>query len=82
MEIDMKKDKGDVYWYRPDGKKKRPIAYSTSACSYLVGILSLEHETVSDVYNAIHYDLEAKEIVKKYIDLGYGDCLARELFRY
>jgi hypothetical protein len=74
------KNKGDVYWMLPN--KKRPIAYSTVATNQLVGLLSEEYETIQDVYNAITYDREAKEILQKYIDLGYGNEVAREWFKY
>ena len=72
----MKKSKGDVYWMVPN--KKKPIAYSTKATSDLIVILAETNETIVDVYNAINYDQDAKEILKKYIDLGYGNEIARE----
>ena len=75
-----KKNKGDVHWTAPN--KKKPIAYSTVATSQLVGLLSEEHKTIQDVYNAVTYDQEAKEVLQKYIDLGYGNETARNWFRY
>lgn len=75
----MAKNKGDVYWYVP--KYKKPIAYSTVATKNLVDALAEDYETIIDVYNAINYDAEAKAILKKYIDLGYGNQIAREWFR-
>lgn len=75
----MKKSKGDVHWMVPN--KKKPIAYSTKATSDLIVILSETNETIIDVYNAINYDQDAKEILKKYIDLGYGNEIAREWFK-
>jgi hypothetical protein len=74
------KRKGDVHWFVPN--KKKPIAYSTVATSDLIGLLSQECETIQNVYDAINYDEEAKEILQKYIDLGYGNEVAREWFRY
>ena len=74
------KNKDDVCWTVPN--KKKPIAYSTVATSNLIGLLSQEYETIHDVYNAVVYDVEAKEILQKYIDLGYGNEIAREWFRY
>lgn len=74
------KIKGDVSWTVPN--KKKPIAYSTVATSNLIGLLSQEYETIQDVYNAINYDAEAKEISQKYIDLGYGNEIARQWFKY
>jgi len=76
--------KGDVWWYRPHTKfseDKRPIAYSTRAVSDLIVVLSRENETIYDVYNAINYDEEAKEILQKYIDLGFGNEVASNLFK-
>ena len=74
------KIKGDVHWHIPG--KKKPIAYSTTAASDLIGVLAEDFETIQDVYNAINYDPEAKAIMQIYIDLGYGNQIAREWFRY
>lgn len=74
------KRKGDVHWYIPN--KKKPIAYSTVATSDLIGLLSQDFETIQDVYNAINYDKEAREILHIYIDLGYGNEIASEWFKY
>lgn len=76
------KSKGDVIWYSIDRKKKRPIAYSTRATSDLICLLSEDHETILDVFNAINYDDEAKNILAIYIKLGYGNETARKHFRY
>lgn len=73
------KSKGDVSWTVP--KRKRPIAYSTKAVSDLIVVLAQEYETIADVYNAINYDIEAKAVLQKYIDLGYGNQIAREWFK-
>ena len=75
----MKKSKGDVEYRLPN--KKKPIAYSTKATSDLIVVLAQDYETISDVYNAINYDQDAKDVLQKYIDLGYGDVVAREWFR-
>ena len=74
------KMKGDVHWTVPN--KKKPIAYSTVATSNLIGLLAQDFETIQDVYDAINYDEEAKEILQKYIDLGYGNEIAKQWFRY
>ena len=74
------KIKGDVSWTVPN--RKKPIAYSTVATSNLIGLLSQEYETIQDVHDAINYDVEAREILQKYIDLGYGDEIAKQWFRY
>ena len=75
----MKRSKGDVKYHIP--KKKKPIAYSTKATSDLIVVLAQDYETISDVYNAVNYDQDAKGVLKKYIDLGYGNVIAREWFR-
>ena len=74
------KRKGDVHWHIPN--KKKPIAYSTVATSDLIGLLSEDFETIQDVYNAINYDQKAREILQIYIDLGYGNEIAAEWFKY
>ena len=74
-----RKSKGDVEYYVTN--RKKPIAYSTVATSDLIVVLAQEYETITDVYNAINYDQDAKDVLQKYIDLGYGDIIAREWFR-
>ena len=75
----MRKSNGDVEWRIP--KRKTPIAYSTRATSDLIVVLSQDCETITDVYNAINYDEEAKEVLKKYIERGYGNEIAKEWFK-
>ena len=75
----MKKPKGDVEWYAPN--KKKPIAWSTTATSDLIVALAQENETITDVCNAVNYDLDAELILQQYIDLGYGNEIAREWFK-
>ena len=74
------KIKGAVEWYVPN--KKKPIAYSTRATSDLIGLLAEDFETIQDVYDAVMYDQEAKAVLQKYIDLGYGNQIAGEWFKY
>lgn len=76
------KPKGDVSWCKPKSKiNSKPIAYSTVATNDLIVILSQMYDTIEDIYKAINYDQEAKEIMKKYIDLGYGNYIARDYFK-
>ena len=76
------KPKGDVSWTRPKSKiNSKPIAYSTVATNDLIVILSQMYDTIEDIYKAINYDQEAKEIMKIYIDLGYGNYIARDYFK-
>ncbi len=69
----------DVSWYLP--KRKRPFAYSTKAISDLIVLLAQEYTTIQDVYD--HYNMldEGKEILKTYIDKGYGDVVAASWFK-
>lgn len=69
----------DVSWYMP--KRKRPFAYSTVAARDCILTLAEEYTTIQDVYDHIHFDLEAKAILKAYIDKGYGDEIAAEWFK-
>lgn len=74
-----KRLKGDVEWFIDE--RKTPIAYSTKATSNLIVLLAQENETVQDVYNAVNYDADAKKVLQAYIDKGYGDRIARTLWR-
>lgn len=65
------RNKGDIAWYV--NGKKRPIAYSTVATSDLITVLAQDGLTVLESYNFINYDKEAKDILKLYIDNGYGN---------
>jgi len=76
MKIGYYKEKGDVKWFLPNTKK--PFAYSTKSTSDLIEILSETNETTKDVYNAINYDDEAKNILKHFIDKGYGNYIFRD----
>lgn len=76
------KPKGSVSWYEPKSKaNSKPIAYSTMSTSDLIVRLSQIYDTIEDVYKEINYDQEAKEVMKKYIDLGYGSYIARDYFK-
>lgn len=71
--------KGDVQWCLPG--KKRPIAYSTKAASDLIVVLSQDGATIQEVHDRITYDVEARKILEIYIEKGYGDSIARDLFK-
>ncbi len=74
----MKYVKGlDVNWYLPH--LKNCFTTSTVATSDLIVVLSEQYLTTKDIYKAINYDPEAKEIVKHYIDNGYGNFLLRDM---
>ncbi len=74
-----RKPKGDVEWYID--RRKTPIAYSSKATSDLIVILAQENETVQDVCNAVTYDTEAKKVLQAYISRGYGNKIARTMWR-
>jgi hypothetical protein len=69
--------KGDVSWFLPGGK--RPIAYSTVATSDLLAMLAFDGHTFGSALAAINYDDDAKAIVTKFIDKGYGDTPMSDL---
>lgn len=71
--------KADVDWYIP--KTKRAFAHSTQATSDLIEVLVEQYLTIIDVYNAINYDDEAKQILKYYIDKGYGNFILRDMLQ-
>lgn len=78
-------NKCDCQWFlaKDLAKKKQrktPRAYSTKASQDLIVELSKQYETIQDVYNNIHYDDDAKRILKMYIDNGEGGLKAREMF--
>lgn len=68
-----------VHWTIPG--KKKPIAYSTTAASDLIVLLSKEYKTIQEVHDAINYDEEAKKVLQKYIDAGYGEQITSEFFK-
>lgn len=63
-------------------KKKKPIAYSTTATSKFIALLSQEYKTIQEVYNAINFNTEAKKVLQAYIDKEYGSEIAKEWFKY
>lgn len=76
------KPKGDVLWYVPKSKTNpKPIAYSTTATSNLIMVLAGDGCTIKQLKNKINYDEEAKDIIQKYIDLGYGELIAKDYFK-
>lgn len=84
MTKQQKSSKGDVYWYdlKYQGTKSgKPFAYSTVATSNLIVALSQKYNTIQEVYDAINYDDDAINILKQYIDWGYGNYIARNYFK-
>ncbi len=70
------RNKYDVSWTLPG--QKRPFGGSTVATSDLIVMLSDDKKTVKDVYDSVHYDQEAKLILKKFIDTGYKDFIMKD----
>lgn len=76
------KPKGDVEWCKPESKiNQRPIAYSPKSTSDLVALLAKDGCTIKELKDKINYDEEAKAIIQKYIDLGYGELIAKDYFK-
>lgn len=76
------KPKGDVFWFKPKGKlNSRPIAYSTVATNDLIVLLAKDGYTFKELKEKINYDGDAKNILQKYIDLGYGDYVAKKYIK-
>ena len=73
----MSKKGSAVKWKLPH--LKRSFAGSTVATSDLIVALSEKYLTTKDVYNVINYDPEAKEIIKYFIDNGYGNFILRDM---
>ena len=74
----MKINKLPVSWYMPS--KKKPFAYSTVTTNDLIVMLSKQYSTIEDVYEAINYDNEAKDILFNFIKNGYKDYIAYDFF--
>lgn len=60
-------------------KHKKPIAYCEKASSILIAVLIEElgngTVTIQELYDAIKYDIDAKEVLHAYIERGYGEAL-------
>lgn len=70
--------KGDIYYYLPN--RKSPIAYSTIYTAKLLIILSEIFGSINSVFKAIYRSQEAKYVLEKYIDKGYGKEIASKFF--
>lgn len=70
----------DVEWTVPNYKK--PIAFSTVAASDLIEKMSKDNfnATISEIYDMITYDVEAKRVLEAYINGGFGKQIASEWF--
>lgn len=74
-----RRSKGDVAWHIPG--RKTPIAYSTKAASDLIVALGEDGATIQEVHDRITYDLEAREVLRKYIEKGFGGVAVNTFFR-
>lgn len=72
--------KGVVQWFMPD--RKTPIITSTKTAYDTIEVLSEKFNTLQDVYEHIGYDHEAKTVVGKYIENGYGSYSGKEVFGF
>lgn len=59
-----------VDWFLP-GKKRR-FATSTKATSDLIVLVAEDGHTVSESIGAIHFDPEARDILRTFEAAGYG----------
>lgn len=66
----------DVYWTLHH--QKRYFMSTTIATDNLIVSLSEENMTVKDVYEAINYDEDAKEVLKHFIDAGYENFIMKD----
>ena len=72
----------DIHWSIPN--KKKPIAYSTRACSDAI-TACMGDMTIQEYYNKIIageliYDNEVVSVLKAYIDRGYGEWVCKKHF--
>ena len=47
----------------------------------MIVALSKEGDTVKEIRDKIHYDVEAKKVLDEYIRRGFGDWIAKDHFR-
>lgn len=75
-----------TYWCKIDASKGKIlnsiIGYTTNATSKLLGALAEDGCTFNELYSKINYDNEGKEIIKKYIDSGCGNLIAKKHIKY
>jgi len=79
MFMGYSKPKGDVLWTLPG--KKKAVAYSIKATSDLIVMLSKEYDIVQQVHDVINYDEDAKAVLQKFIDAGYGAAILKNMVR-
>jgi hypothetical protein len=66
-----------VDWILP-GRQRR-FATSTKATSDLIVLVAEKGLTVRESIDHIHYDDEAQEILRKFVDSGHGDAVLADL---
>lgn len=70
--------KSDIAYYLPN--RKKPIAYSTIFTAKLLVILSEISNSIYSVYRTVYRSQEAKNVLEKYINKGYGQERASNFF--
>lgn len=77
----MKTKLSDVYWYVPN--KKKAVATSPKSISDFIVDLAASGGTIAEIYRQSlkSYCYDAQVILKKYVDLGYGDIKAKRFFQ-
>lgn len=70
----------DVIWYALNSNVV--IAYSTVAAKGLIEALASDNPamTITELHDAINYDLEAKKVLQAYINNGFGNHIASKYF--
>lgn len=61
-----------VQWTMPG--KKRPFTTTTVATSDLIVLMAEDGHTVDSAHDAINYDEEAKAVLVKFSEAGYGNA--------
>lgn len=67
--------KGETTFY------KRPFISVPVATSETIHMIAETVNTIEEIYPKIHYDIEAQEIVKAYMDKGFGGYPASLMLR-
>ena len=75
----MRRRSGDlgVQWYLPG--RKRPFASTTVATGALIVLFAEQGFTFAQAHEQINYDAEAKAVLARFVDEGYGDTAMTEL---
>lgn len=80
----MHKTKGDVHWFLPN--RKRPFKFSTVAANRFIRLLAADGSTIRQCRDKLGHqfirDPEVEDILDGYINHGFGNIVARNLFQW